>query len=69
MAKATAKREAAQKEATDKTTESFVEAGFTVDRVGITTIYHRRVSNDVREASRAIAGGRVISCPPKKGAK
>jgi len=70
MTKAAAKAKAkktAKKEATEKTRQTFVDAGFSVEQVGVTTIYFRRVSNDVLEASKALSEGRTMSCPPKRG--
>lgn len=64
-AKAKAKKVAAR-EATERTTRTFVDAGFSVEQVGVTTIYFRRVSDDVIEASKALTEGRTVSCPPKR---
>jgi hypothetical protein len=57
------RREAAEK--TETTTQAFVEAGFSVEQVGRTTILYRAVSNDVLEASRALTRGRTMDCPSR----
>lgn len=68
---AKAKRAAVGKRtATDATTQTFVEAGFSVEQVGkVTTLYSRKVSEDVVEASRALTRGRTMECPPRDKSK
>lgn len=69
MAKAAAKaksRRAMKREVTDKTAQTFTEAGFSVEQKGVTTIYYRRISKDVVEASRALTQGRSMACPSKR---
>lgn len=65
-AKAKARKAATTREATEKTAKTFVDAGFSVEQVGVTTIFFRRVSDDVLEASKALTGGHTMSCPPKR---